>query len=152
MKAELQKAQLKKLLHIVEAPCRSAVSPPVAPIPACASSPSGLDVAPYALWQQLPEVKMQNLLHTLAPRDIRHQEVSFYYGHLSVVITKVYTESLFLAQAMFELIVSEASYQKSLRVAVRLFQSSAQLKQTLTPVQSHVLFSNLKEVCKVSER
>ncbi|KAG7326331.1 hypothetical protein KOW79_009732 [Hemibagrus wyckioides] len=128
MKAELQKAQLKKLVHIVEAPCRSAVPSPVAPIPACASSPSGLDVAPYALWQQLPEVKRQNLVHTLTPRDIRHQE------------------------AMFELIVSEASYQKSLRVAVGLFQSSAQLKQTLTPVENHVLFSNLKEVCKVSER
>lgn len=52
---------------------------------------------------------------------------------------------------MFELIVSEASYQKSLRVAVGLFQSSAQLKQTLTPVQNHVLFSNLKEVCRISE-
>ncbi|KAK3556465.1 hypothetical protein QTP70_008250 [Hemibagrus guttatus] len=127
MKAELQKAQLKKLVHIVEAPCQSAVPSPVAPVPACATSPSGLDVAPYALWQQLPEVKRQNLVHTLTARDIRHQE------------------------ATFELIVSEASYQKSLRVAVGLFQSSAQLKQTLTPVQNHVLFSNLKEVCKVSE-
>lgn len=57
----------------------------------------------------------------------------------------------FIAQAMFELIVSEASYQKSLRVAVGLFQYSTELKQTLTPGQIHVLFSNLKEVCRVSE-
>lgn len=62
------------------------------------------------------------------------------------------SKSASFSQAMFELIVSEASYQKSLRVAVGLFQSSDQLKQTLTPVQSHVLFSNLKEVCTVSER
>ncbi|KAB5584205.1 hypothetical protein PHYPO_G00104690 [Pangasianodon hypophthalmus] len=127
MKAELQKAQHKKLAGIVEARCRSAGPSPAAPSPTCVSSPPGLHVAPYALWQQLPEVKRQNLLHTLTARDIRHQE------------------------AMFELIVSEASYQKSLRVAVGLFQSSAQLKQTLTPVQNHVLFSNLKEVCRVSE-
>ncbi|MCJ8729611.1 hypothetical protein PDJAM_G00108400 [Pangasius djambal] len=127
MKAELQKAQHKKLADIVEARCRSAGPSPAAPSPTCVSSPPGLHVAPYALWQQLPEVKRQNLLHTLTARDIRHQE------------------------AMFELIVSEASYQKSLRVAVGLFQSSAQLAQTLTPVQNHVLFSNLKEVCRVSE-
>ncbi|KAK2858034.1 hypothetical protein Q7C36_005953 [Tachysurus vachellii] len=123
MKAELQKAQHKKLVDVVEARCRSAVSP----IQSCASSPPGLYVAPYTLWQQLPEVKRQHLLQTLTARDIRHQE------------------------AMFELIVSEASYQKSLRVAVGLFQSSVPLKQTLTPVQNHVLFSNLKEVCKASE-
>ncbi|KAF4079223.1 hypothetical protein AMELA_G00190500 [Ameiurus melas] len=127
MKAELQKAQNKKLPDAVEVQCRSVVLSPAASSPTCVSSPPGLHVAPYALWQQLPEVKSQNLLHTLAARDIRQQE------------------------AMFELIVSEASYQKSLRVAVGLFQSSAQLKQTLTPVQNHVLFSNLKEVCKASE-
>ncbi|XP_046728902.1 rho guanine nucleotide exchange factor 19 isoform X3 [Silurus meridionalis] len=128
MKAELQKAHRKKLVNVVEAQCRSTVLSASASTPACGSSPPGLHVAPYALWQQLPEVQRRNLLHTLSSRDIRHQE------------------------AMFELIVSEASYQKSLRVAVGLFQSSAQLKQTLTPVQNHVLFSNLKEVCRVSER
>ncbi|XP_053355548.1 rho guanine nucleotide exchange factor 19 isoform X1 [Clarias gariepinus] len=127
MKAELQKAQHKKLADIVEARYRSAVPSSAAPIPPCAPSPPGLQVAPYALWQQLPEVKRQNLVHTLAPRDVHRQE------------------------AMFELIVSEASYLKSLRLAVGLFQSSSQLKQTLTPVQNHVLFSNLKEVCRASE-
>lgn len=71
MKAELQKAQHKKLAGIVEAQCRSALPSPAA------SSPPGLHVAPYALWQQLPEVKRQNLLHTLTARDIRHQEVRF---------------------------------------------------------------------------
>ncbi|TVK90569.1 Rho guanine nucleotide exchange factor 19 [Bagarius yarrelli] len=127
MKAELQKAQHKKVVDVVEARCRSAAPSATSPVLMCVSSPPGLHLAPYALWQQLPEVKRLNLLHTLSARDVRHQE------------------------AMFELIVSEASYQKSLRVAVGLFQSSAQLKQTLTPVQNHVLFSNLKEVCKVSE-
>uniref|UniRef100_A0A3B1JEF2 Si:ch73-15b2.5 n=1 Tax=Astyanax mexicanus TaxID=7994 RepID=A0A3B1JEF2_ASTMX len=36
-------------------------------------------------------------------------------------------------------------------LAVGLFQSSTELKATLPPLQTHVLFSNLKEVCKVSE-
>lgn len=53
---------------------------------------------------------------------------------------------------MFELIVSEASYQKSLVVAVNVFQCSAELKRILSRVEHHVLFSNLKEVCRVSER
>ncbi len=47
--------------------------------------------------------------------------------------------------------MSEASYQKSLIVALNVFQCSTELKQTLSRVQHHVLFSNLKDVCRVSE-
>lgn len=92
MKAELQKAQHKKLVDVVEARCRSAVSP----IQSCASSPPGLYVAPYTLWQQLPEVKRQHLLQTLTARDIRHQEVGFYFSHLSVVNIKCIKSASFL--------------------------------------------------------
>lgn len=88
MKAELRKAQHKKLADIVEPRCRSAVPHPAATSPTCVPSPPGLHVAPYALWQQLPEVKRQNLLHTLTPRDIRHQEVGFYCSHPSAVISQ----------------------------------------------------------------
>lgn len=95
MKAELQKAQHKKLADIVEARYRSAVPSSAAPIPPCAPSPPGLQVAPYALWQQLPEVKRQNLVHTLAPRDVHRQEVGIYYSYLSVVGIKCLKDASF---------------------------------------------------------
>lgn len=126
MKADLHKVQHKRLADVVSLGLAGLPSPQT-PSPTNVSSPPGLNVAPYALWQEQPEVKRSRLLHLLAPSDVRLQE------------------------AIFELIVSETSYQKSLRVAVGLFQCSAELKATLPPVQNHVLFSNLKEVCRVSE-
>ncbi|XP_007254349.3 rho guanine nucleotide exchange factor 19 [Astyanax mexicanus] len=126
MKADLHKVQHKRLADVVSLGLAGLPSPR-ASSPTSVSSPPGLNVSPYALWQEQPEVKRRRLLHSLPTSDIRHQE------------------------AIFELIVSETSYQKSLRVAVGLFQSSTELKATLPPLQTHVLFSNLKEVCKVSE-
>uniref|UniRef100_W5K3U0 Si:ch73-15b2.5 n=1 Tax=Astyanax mexicanus TaxID=7994 RepID=W5K3U0_ASTMX len=126
MKADLHKVQHKRLADVVSLGLAGLPSPR-ASSPTSVSSPPGLNVPPYALWQEQPEVKRIRLLHSLPASDIRHQE------------------------AIFELIVSETSYQKSLRVAVGLFQSSTELKATLPPLQTHVLFSNLKEVCKVSE-
>ncbi|TRY54965.1 hypothetical protein DNTS_020725 [Danionella cerebrum] len=102
-------------------------------IPVCHSnlkthtlSPPGQNSKPYALWQELPQVKP--VLPSLSAQEIQLQE------------------------AMFEVIVSEASYQKSLIIALNVFQCSAELKQILSRVQHHVLFSNLKHVCRVSER
>ncbi|KAL7891452.1 hypothetical protein AOLI_G00009280 [Acnodon oligacanthus] len=127
MRADLQKVQHKRLADVVMSQCLAGLSSPPASSPISVSSPPGLHVAPYALWQELPEVKRKRLQHSLTASDVRLQE------------------------AMFELILSETSYQKSLQVAVGLFQGSAELKNTLSAVQSHVLFSNLKEVCRVSE-
>ncbi|XP_072540602.1 rho guanine nucleotide exchange factor 19 [Salminus brasiliensis] len=126
VKADLHKVQHKRLANVVSQGLAGLPSPHLSS-PTTVSSPPGLHVAPYALWQEQPEVKRRRLLHSLTASDVRLQE------------------------AMFELIVSETSYQKSLRVAVGLFQGSAELKTTLSPVQNHVLFSNLKEVCRVSE-
>ncbi|XP_066519841.1 rho guanine nucleotide exchange factor 19 [Hoplias malabaricus] len=127
MKADLQKVQHKRLADLVASQCLPQLSVPTASSPVPVQSPPGRYVAPYALWQELPEVKEKRLLHSLTASKVRLQE------------------------AMFELIISETSYQKSLQVAVGLFQGSAELKHILSPVENHVLFSNLKEVCRISE-
>ncbi|XP_048878935.1 rho guanine nucleotide exchange factor 19 isoform X2 [Brienomyrus brachyistius] len=80
------------------------------------------------LWQDLPEVREQGLLMSLAPKEIKLQE------------------------AMFELIRSEASYLKSLTVAVTHFQGSQMLRLSLPTVEHHILFSNLSDVQGMSER
>ncbi|XP_076870640.1 rho guanine nucleotide exchange factor 19 isoform X2 [Brachyhypopomus gauderio] len=127
LKTDLQKVKPKILAEPVPSQPLAGMSSPSPLSPAPVPSPTGMHVRPYALWQEMPEVKRQNLADMLTAKDIRLQE------------------------AMFELIVSEASYQKSLLVAVGLFQCSSELKRTVSPVQNHVLFSNLKEVCRVSE-
>uniref|UniRef100_A0A8C5HMP8 DH domain-containing protein n=1 Tax=Gouania willdenowi TaxID=441366 RepID=A0A8C5HMP8_GOUWI len=53
---------------------------------------------------------------------------------------------------MFELIGSEASYLRSLKVAVDHFYSSEALKQTLSQTEHHILFSNIKQVMVASSR
>ncbi|KAJ8401280.1 hypothetical protein AAFF_G00385110 [Aldrovandia affinis] len=83
---------------------------------------------PSSLWQDLPEVRESGLLDTLTPRDKRLQE------------------------AMFEMMGSEASYLKSLVVAVSHFLGSQELRLTLSKMEHHILFSNLTEVKRVSER
>ncbi|KAK1796594.1 hypothetical protein P4O66_009625 [Electrophorus voltai] len=128
VKEDLHKVKQKKQADCVVAHRLAGTRSPSASRSASVPSPPGLHVTPYALWQELPEVKRQSLVNILAAKDIRLQE------------------------AMFELIVSEASYQKSLRVAVGLFQCCSELKRSISPVQNHVLFSNLKDVCQVSER
>ncbi|XP_061074868.1 rho guanine nucleotide exchange factor 19 [Conger conger] len=53
---------------------------------------------------------------------------------------------------MFEMIGSEASYLKSLMVAVSHFLGSQELQLILAKMEHHILFSNLTEVKRVSER
>lgn len=57
-----------------------------------------------------------------------------------------------LAQAMFELVTSEASYYKSLSLLVSHFMENERLKKILHPSEAHILFSNVLDVMAVSER
>uniref|UniRef100_A0A8C7CDP0 Si:ch73-15b2.5 n=2 Tax=Oncorhynchus kisutch TaxID=8019 RepID=A0A8C7CDP0_ONCKI len=88
---------------------------------------SPLTVNPCSFWQDLSEVKESGLLQTLSLSEIRLQE------------------------AMFEMIGSEASYLRSLGVAVNHFFASKTLKQTLHRMEHHILFSNLRSVMAASE-
>ncbi|XP_059926302.1 rho guanine nucleotide exchange factor 19 isoform X1 [Gadus macrocephalus] len=78
-------------------------------------------------WQDLDEVKECGVLATLSPREVHRQE------------------------AMFEVIGSEASYLRSLGVAVNHFMASKKLSRTVSPLEHHVLFSNLRHVMSASE-
>ncbi|KAK5872590.1 hypothetical protein PBY51_013274 [Eleginops maclovinus] len=80
------------------------------------------------LWQDLEEVKASGLLRRLPDRDIRLQEL------------------------MFELIGSEVSYLNSLTIAVHHFYASKEVKQTLTPMEHHVLFSNICQIMAASNK
>lgn len=53
---------------------------------------------------------------------------------------------------MFELIGSEASYLRSLRVVINHFYASKPLKKTLTRLEHHTLFSNICGVTTASEK
>uniref|UniRef100_A0A665T5W6 Si:ch73-15b2.5 n=1 Tax=Echeneis naucrates TaxID=173247 RepID=A0A665T5W6_ECHNA len=57
-----------------------------------------------------------------------------------------------LQESMFELIGSEASYLRSLGVAVNHFQASKALKQILSKMEQHILFSNIRQVMAASEK
>lgn len=107
--------------------CHSvATSPPVAT--PTLPSPHSIRVTPCTLWQDLDEVKVSGLLNSLTPKKIRLQE------------------------SMFELIGSEASYLRSLGVAVCHFYASKALKQTLSQREHHTLFSNICCVMAASEK
>ncbi|XP_062259785.1 rho guanine nucleotide exchange factor 5 [Platichthys flesus] len=107
-----------------------ATSPQSHPAEVKPSSPLAhpIRVTPCTLWQDLDEVKASGLLSSLTNREIRLQE------------------------SMFELIGSEASYLRSLGVAVNHFQASKALKQTLSPMEHHFLFSNIRRVMAASEK
>ncbi|CAB1353391.1 unnamed protein product [Coregonus sp. 'balchen'] len=120
------------LSELVTAQCLPGIgSPPVFRVASyVVTSPpplSPLTVNPCSFWQDLSEVKESGLLNTLSLREIRLQE------------------------AMFEVIGSEASYLKSLGVAVNHFFASKTLKQTLHRMEHHILFSNLHSVMEASE-
>ncbi|XP_041836219.1 rho guanine nucleotide exchange factor 19 [Melanotaenia boesemani] len=91
-------------------------------------SPQPIRVTSCTLWQDLDEVKASGLLSSLTVGEIR------------------------LHESIFELISSEASYLKSLEVAVKHFFASKALKTTLTKMEHHVLFSNIHQVKAASER
>ncbi|EHB04520.1 Rho guanine nucleotide exchange factor 15 [Heterocephalus glaber] len=80
------------------------------------------------LWQELPAVRVSGLLETLSPQERRMQE------------------------SLFEVVTSEASYLRSLRLLTDTFVLSQALRDTLTPRDHHTLFSNVQRVQGVSER
>ncbi|XP_045426181.1 rho guanine nucleotide exchange factor 15 [Lemur catta] len=80
------------------------------------------------LWQELPAVQASGLLDTLSPQERRMQE------------------------SLFEVVTSEASYLRSLRLLTDTFVLSQALRDTLTPRDHHTLFSNVQRVQEVSER
>ncbi|XP_039087566.1 rho guanine nucleotide exchange factor 15 [Hyaena hyaena] len=80
------------------------------------------------LWQELPAVRASGLLDTLSPQERRMQE------------------------SLFEVVASEASYLRSLRLLTDTFVLSQALRDTLTPRDHHTLFSNVQRVQGVSER
>ncbi|XP_078294445.1 rho guanine nucleotide exchange factor 5 isoform X5 [Panthera onca] len=79
-----------------------------------------------SLWQEIPVVRNSTVLLSMTHEDQKLQE------------------------AKFELIVSEASYLRSLHVAVDHFQLSAPLRATLTNQEYQWLFSRLQDVREVS--
>ncbi|KFO18869.1 Rho guanine nucleotide exchange factor 15 [Fukomys damarensis] len=80
------------------------------------------------LWQELPTVRASGLLETLSSQERRMQE------------------------SLFEVVTSEASYLRSLRLLTDTFVLSQALRDTLTPRDHHTLFSNVQRVQGVSER
>ncbi|KAL6087235.1 hypothetical protein STEG23_035457 [Scotinomys teguina] len=79
-----------------------------------------------SLWQEIPLVRNSTVLLSMTHEDQKLQE------------------------AKFELIVSEASYLRSLNIAVDHFQHSAQLRATLSTQDHQWLFSRLQDVRDVS--
>ncbi|XP_030119561.4 rho guanine nucleotide exchange factor 5 [Taeniopygia guttata] len=79
-----------------------------------------------SLWQDIPMIRGSRMLLNMSREDQRLQE------------------------AKFELIISEASYLRSLNVAVDHFQRSAELQAMLTNQERQWLFSRLSDVRDVS--
>ncbi|XP_050020370.1 rho guanine nucleotide exchange factor 5 [Alexandromys fortis] len=79
-----------------------------------------------SLWQEIPVVRNSTVLLSMTHEDQKLQE------------------------AKFELIVSEASYLRSLNIAVDHFQHSAQLRASLSTQDHQWLFSRLQDVRDVS--
>ncbi|XP_053565901.1 ephexin-1 isoform X2 [Bombina bombina] len=82
----------------------------------------------FNLWQDLPDIRSSGVLNLLQPEEIKLQE------------------------AMFELVTSEASYYKSLRLLVSHFMESESLRATIHQSEMHFIFSNVLEVLATSER
>ncbi|XP_028432340.1 rho guanine nucleotide exchange factor 19 isoform X2 [Perca flavescens] len=105
-------------------------SPPLNSTEATSSSPPShpVRVTLCTLWQDLEQVKASGLLSSLTTREIRLQE------------------------STFELIGSEASYLRSLGLAVNHFYASKALERTLNQREHHILFSNIRHVMAASEK
>ncbi|XP_016050940.1 PREDICTED: rho guanine nucleotide exchange factor 5 [Miniopterus natalensis] len=122
---EIQSQQ--RLDNLAEAPGPAS---PRQPRKALVSSESYLQRLSMAsrssLWQEIPVVRNSTVLLSMTHEDQKLQE------------------------AKFELIVSEASYLRSLNVAVDHFQHSAQLRAILSNQEQQWLFSRLQDVRDVS--
>ncbi|XP_051969073.1 ephexin-1-like [Xyrauchen texanus] len=80
------------------------------------------------LWQERPAVRDSGVLQTLTPEESKYQE------------------------SMFEVITSEMSYLRSLRVLTEHFMESSDLSETLIIRDKKTLFSNILRIQEVSER
>lgn len=80
------------------------------------------------LWQELPNVRDSGVLETLRPEECKYQE------------------------SMFEVLTSEASYLRSLRVLTEHFMESRELEETMIIRDRKTLFSNILRIREVSER
>ncbi|XP_049424475.1 rho guanine nucleotide exchange factor 15 [Epinephelus fuscoguttatus] len=80
------------------------------------------------LWQDLPAVREAGVLEQLTPEQCKYQE------------------------SMFEVLTSEASYLRSLRVLTEHFLDSRELEETMIIRDKKTLFSNILRVREVSER
>uniref|UniRef100_A0A3Q0SLK6 Rho guanine nucleotide exchange factor 15b n=1 Tax=Amphilophus citrinellus TaxID=61819 RepID=A0A3Q0SLK6_AMPCI len=80
------------------------------------------------LWQELPNVRESGVLEKLSPEECKYQE------------------------SMFEVLTSEASYLRSLRVLTEHFMESRELEETMIIRDRKTLFSNILRIREVSER
>lgn len=79
-------------------------------------------------WSQLPEVLESGILDTLSVEERKRQE------------------------AIFEILTSEFSYLHSLKILVKEFLQSQELKTTMTQTEHHHLFSNISDVLAASQK
>ncbi|KAK7134663.1 hypothetical protein R3I93_017943 [Phoxinus phoxinus] len=80
------------------------------------------------LWRDQPMVRDSGVLQTLSPEECKYHE------------------------SMFEVITSEMSYLRSLRVLTEHFMESSDLNDTLIIMDKKTLFSNILRIQEVSER
>ncbi|XP_078281286.1 LOW QUALITY PROTEIN: rho guanine nucleotide exchange factor 16 [Rhinoraja longicauda] len=83
---------------------------------------------PQMTWSQLPQVVERGILQTLSTEERKRQE------------------------AIFEIMVSEFSYQHSLNVLIDMFKNSKELQKTMTTTEHHHLFSNICDIQEASKR
>ncbi|XP_067826170.1 rho guanine nucleotide exchange factor 16 [Heptranchias perlo] len=83
---------------------------------------------PQMMWSQLPQVLERGILQKLSAEERKRQE------------------------AIFEIIVSEFSYQHSLSVLIQMFKNSKDLRETMTSTEHHHLFSNICDIQEASKR
>ncbi|XP_066578661.1 ephexin-1 [Amia ocellicauda] len=81
-----------------------------------------------SLWQDMPSVRDSGMLGQVTPEECKRQE------------------------SMFEVLTSEASYLRSLRVLTSHFMESRELDETLIIREKKTLFSNIQKVSEISER
>ncbi|XP_065426485.1 rho guanine nucleotide exchange factor 15-like [Chrysemys picta bellii] len=94
-------------------------------------APPALPSAPAlqsTLWQDLPAVRESGLLRRLSPQECKMQE------------------------SLFEVLTSEASYQRSLRLLAEHFVGSRALGETLVPRERQALFSSILRIQEISAR
>ncbi|XP_020491016.2 rho guanine nucleotide exchange factor 19 isoform X2 [Labrus bergylta] len=94
----------------------------------------------FALWQDIPDVRSSGQLDNFSNEERKLQEVN------------EMDEIFLFTQAKFELVTSEASYIRSLTIAVDHFMLSQELTECLGAQHKQWLFSKLPEVKDVSER